>query len=1281
MAPAVLFFLPAILSFEQHDASSALLPSSAAPVCKAPSDRIWLFGTNHRTGTELNRMLMDHLTQMGMKVHEVLGPGSGRECLEQIERGGACRVPHLDINSTAEWHRMQRAAKRKGAELRLVHWVRHPVNLSISSYMYNRRTDEPWANKLWEDSERLRAACRVPCPEDCLPQTTCEALEQLGQTASSMSYRELLGELDLINGYLLSTWNDLHHGLHFMNSTMRALASVSAEVVSVDVDSVKEDCAATFSRVFTAIDGQPLDGCVRLACDAFAGANPSHQTEAEAKDAAEVVEVRANATRHSWVGRHFAPVVANFEASMTSTAKLTKQDSGKAELLWVSPFLEVAPSEPSGMVRRMQGMLNSLTNLGVVVHYVAHEKRDPMANRIDAHPAAVAFVQRRDMLRFYDGTLRQQLAAAIEAAPHASCAFIMYTTQTMRVTDAMRKGRADWYREGSDELPEEIALKIIARRLPGAATAVVTDDIHFERATTVLPAFGASEEQVRIAARWMRRRELSFYSSVSHIVTVSTEDIGRINTALKEPGVAKELSLIATPSQGPYPTWVPYTEEVLPPQDVAPWERREPGMLFVGVRHGVSAPAIDWLVTKVLPKVAALAKGAAGGEGEEGERANAKGGVAHLFIAGDGWEEAVKEGSGDHDGSRTDCACKAPLLKAAVDAGNVTILGRVPDDELGALMQRYRVFASPLFGSTGVATKNLAAMAAGAPLVTTSSGLQGLKLALQQAVLPVADDAYTFSRLLLLLQRNSDAFLAAQTRGLDHARDYLSAEASRAALYDVLAKTVDPRMLRLPSEPMEPDLPFSHRLLSTAAQRRERLLQRVDAPPERAKFADVLVSPGSRTTALALDAPDSAGKEMAALVAHATEGVRSLLAGTASQAGAELGACRQLIEKDGAAERGEVVLAVGGPSQQQVNDEATPAQLQDGAAQALLARAAAHATAAGGAEHALLLRGCALQQAATLPFSEDKARGALSRAGIRWAGDEGLRQENVLRCPLAAGGSPHRQDARSVSNVSQQLLKLQATLLSAGGGKPSNSSTASALNWPRLSPMVFESGDWPKLAGPAAAKGQELRMLDPVTHLQEHDGVMTKLVNLKRRLEVRKVWKAGSTMIGPLLDCVQPGEWQDVRQSTATPRGYNVHALVKEPIKRFSAALAEVVRRAFFGICPSGACTAETDGWMPEKLQHKLRRETSWYDKAAALLLADANASKGDGANATIGDDVALHSFLAAAVNTPSVEQGPAQPHTETPHLTRNRPCYRSTTRRAAGYIMRRSTSSRSRCS
>jgi len=596
----------------------------------------------------------------------------------------------------------------------------------------------------------------------------------------------------------------------------------------------------------------------------------------------------------------------------------------------------------------------------------------------------------------------------------------------------------------------------------------------------------------------------------------------------------------------------------------------------------------------------------------------------------------VKEGSGDHDGSRTDCACKAPLLKAAVDAGNVTILGRVPDDELGALMQRYRVFASPLFDSTGVATKNLAAMAAGAPLVTTSSGLQGLKLALQQAVLPVADDAYTFSRLLLLLQRNSDAFLAAQTRGLDHARDYLSAEASRAALYDVLAKTVDPRMLRLPSEPMEPDLPFSHRLLSTAAQRRERLLQRVDAPPERAKFADVLVSPGSRTTALALDAPDSAGKEMAALVAHATEGVRSLLAGTASQAGAELGACRQLIEKDGAAERGEVVLAVGGPSQQQVNDEATPAQLQDGAAQALLARAAAHATAAGGAEHALLLRGCALQQAATLPFSEDKARGALSRAGIRWAGDEGLRQENVLRCPLAAGGSPHRQDARSVSNVSQQLLKLQATLLSAGGGKPSNSSTASALNWPRLSPMVFESGDWPKLAGPAAAKGQELRMLDPVTHLQEHDGVMTKLVNLKRRLEVRKVWKAGSTMIGPLLDCVQPGEWQDVRQSTATPRGYNVHALVKEPIKRFSAALAEVVRRAFFGICPSGACTAETDGWMPEKLQHKLRRETSWYDKAAALLLADANASKGDGANATIGDDVALHSFLAAAVDDTS---------------------------------------------
>jgi hypothetical protein len=129
------------------------------------------------------------------------------------------------------------------------------------------------------------------------------------------------------------------------------------------------------------------------------------------------------------------------------------------------------------------------------------------------------------------------------------------------------------------------------------------------------------------------------------------------------------------------------------------------------------------------------------------------------------------------------------------------------------------------------------------------------------------------------------------------------------------------------------------------------------------------------------------------------------------------------------------------------------------------------------------------------------------------------RAREVLRCPLRSSNDSHR----SASNVTASLLNFHAYLINTGYSIMPNTRS----NWPELSPIVFESGDWPK---PATCITHARSTLDPVVHLLERK--LVKHVNHRRQVEIHQVWKGGSTMIGPLLHCLQPGEWEDVPQRT-----------------------------------------------------------------------------------------------------------------------------------------------------
>ena len=140
---------------------------------------------------------------------------------------------------------------------------------------------------------------------------------------------------------------------------------------------------------------------------------------------------------------------------------------------------------------------------------------------------------------------------------------------------------------------------------------------------------------------------------------------------------------------------------------------------------------------------------------------------------------------------------------------------------------------------------------------------------------------------------------------------------------------------------------------------------------------------------------------------------------------------------------------------------------------------------------------------------------------------------------------------------------------------------------------------------------------------------VSKLVNAKRKLEFRPLMKSGSMYLMALLPCLQPGEWEVVPQNRTMPRGFTALAVVRDPIRRFVAALIEVMRRIFSGQCPEGECSARDFYFTSGRHDSadSLARFSSWYPLALRLYQ---NGSEAHNRRRAIRD------LLAAAVTDTS---------------------------------------------
>ena len=313
---------------------------------------------------------------------------------------------------------------------------------------------------------------------------------------------------------------------------------------------------------------------------------------------------------------------------------------------------------------------------GLTVHYISMTTINDHQCDDDWQRVSLTLAQHRSHFRLYEGTMQQQLDAALNrTGADLSVAVVMFTALTMRVKQDWRLGTAGWENPPMEPMPEESALSFLVSRRPSMITIAVTDDIHHLRVAEVLAEFGvAPVSLIEGVSRWVRQREVAFYSAVNHVVAVSVED-------------ASQIRALATSS---LVSVVPFRAH--DKVQAATWARRRPGLLYTSFHHPLAAIAFDWLLTAVQPRLAALAATHAEvsqtlprAVDEVKTAALLPGGLAHIILVGPGWDHAAASGK----------------LNNSVAKGHVSLVGAVSEARLQELMQQQMVFASPAFNVTG----------------------------------------------------------------------------------------------------------------------------------------------------------------------------------------------------------------------------------------------------------------------------------------------------------------------------------------------------------------------------------------------------------------------------------------------------------------------------------------------------------------------------------------------------------------------------------------------------
>ena len=318
--------------------------------CSVPSDILWVVGTNHRTGSQMNNDLLSSIAQ-NSRTSPHLGatalsafrddlienrgitistraPASGMDCVKALPGGSICLVPHLNIEGHEQFQQLRRVATKKNVKLRLVNWVRDPLKVGRSAYMYHVRAPE---DELWlfaNNSDHIAAiadACAGNGTSGLAPPTiVCTNMLELGPSVRELSYFRFLKRLDRNAGFLAETWRSLQNGIRQMAQTMQTLENASSAVaVTVDLDQAVGSCETEFRRIFNVLEGEQRGSCVQAGCTIATqqcpkggqrgvggcGKKTSIHHTTESKEDAEIAEgLEVFAEGNYWFREHVQPV-------------------------------------------------------------------------------------------------------------------------------------------------------------------------------------------------------------------------------------------------------------------------------------------------------------------------------------------------------------------------------------------------------------------------------------------------------------------------------------------------------------------------------------------------------------------------------------------------------------------------------------------------------------------------------------------------------------------------------------------------------------------------------------------------------------------------------------------------------------------------------------------------------------------------------------------------------------------------------------------------------------
>jgi O-antigen biosynthesis protein len=181
-------------------------------------------------------------------------------------------------------------------------------------------------------------------------------------------------------------------------------------------------------------------------------------------------------------------------------------------------------------------------------------------------------------------------------------------------------------------------------------------------------------------------------------------------------------------------------------EDVSQGLARREGILFVaGFAHPPNVDGAVWFVNEVLPLI-------------HTQRPD-----AHVYLVGSNPSKEVQR----------------------LASPQITVTGFVSDDELAAYYDRTRVAVAPLRFGAGVKGKVIESLRFGLPMVTTSTGAQGL-MDISEAI-AVADDPKIFAEHVLRLLGDDEGWLKQATSAVMAAKSRYSC----AAMYDAIANEFD----------------------------------------------------------------------------------------------------------------------------------------------------------------------------------------------------------------------------------------------------------------------------------------------------------------------------------------------------------------------------------------------------------------------------------------------------------------------------------------------------------